>query len=133
MARRFKAGDEPVPGYKLVGFLGRGGFGEVWKAAGRGVDVALKIIDLGGKTGYKEFKALKLVKLIRHPNLVPIVGFWLTDEDGAALGRVTGRHNLVGPDPAAATAPSPATAACSVRKWPKSGATSSSSPWDSAT
>src|SRR5688572_11051086 len=85
MARRFKAGDEPVPGYRLVEFLGRGGFGEVWKATGRGVDVALKIIDLGGKTGYKEFKALKLVKRIRHPNLVPIVGFWLTDEDGAAL------------------------------------------------
>jgi hypothetical protein len=33
--RADRAGDEPVPGYKLVRMLGQGRFGWVWRAAGR--------------------------------------------------------------------------------------------------
>lgn len=88
MTHGYSVGDEPVPGagYRLQQFLGRGGFGEVWKAAGPGgTDAALKIIHLGGVEGRKEFRALQLVKRIRHPNLVPITAFWLKSSDGSVL------------------------------------------------
>jgi serine/threonine protein kinase/tetratricopeptide (TPR) repeat protein len=83
----YKKGDEPVPGYRLIDRLGRGSFGEVWKAVGHGIEVALKIIDLGGnQQGLKEFRAVRLVKRIRHPNLSPLLGVWLKDERGNVLG-----------------------------------------------
>jgi tetratricopeptide (TPR) repeat protein len=88
MTRSYQQGDEPVAGsgYRLVTFLGRGGFGEVWKAsAPGGAEAALKIIKLGGSEGRKEFRALQLVKRIRHPNLVPIIAFWLKSADGSIL------------------------------------------------
>ena len=89
-------GDEPVPGYRLLSFLGEGGFGKVWKAAAPGgTEVALKIIRLGGTQGRKEYRALQLVKLIRHPNLIPVVSFWLKDAQGQVLDDVlTGQEAL---------------------------------------
>jgi tetratricopeptide (TPR) repeat protein/serine/threonine protein kinase len=89
-------GDEPVPGYRLLTFLGEGGFGKVWKAAAPGgTEVALKIIRLGGTQGRKEYRALQLVKLVRHPNLVPVVSFWLKDNQGQVLDDVlTGQEHL---------------------------------------
>src|SRR5262245_55469455 len=87
MGRSYSKGDEPIPGYQLKSFLGRGGFGEVWKAsAPGGMDAAIKIINLGDKQGLKEFRAIRLVKYVRHPNLVPINAFWLKDEDDTVLG-----------------------------------------------
>jgi len=88
MARTYSAGEEPVPGsgYRLTEFLGRGGFGEVWKAVGPGgTEVAIKMIPLGGMEGRKEFRALQLVKRIRHPNLVPTIAFWVRDASGTTL------------------------------------------------
>ena len=88
MTRTYAAGEEPVPGcgYRLTAFLGRGGFGEVWKAVGPGgTEVAVKMIPLGGMEGRKEFRALQLVKRIRHPNLVPTIAFWVRDAEGATL------------------------------------------------
>ncbi|HEX4129537.1 MAG TPA: tetratricopeptide repeat protein [Pirellulales bacterium] len=83
MTGRYEKGDEPVPGYWLESFLGQGGFGQVWKAvAPGGTEAALKIISLSGKQGLKEFRALRLVKRIRHPNLVPIFAYWLKDDAG---------------------------------------------------
>ncbi len=86
MVHVYTNGDEPVPGYRLVKFLGRGGFGEVWKATGPGgTQHALKIISLDGSQGLKEFRAIRLVKNVRHANLVPINAFWLKDEGGKLL------------------------------------------------
>ena len=76
----YQRGDEIVPSYKLVRMLGRGGFGEVWEATGPGgTQAAIKIIGLSSRNGQKEFRAIRLVKHIRHPHLVPIYGFWLKD------------------------------------------------------
>ncbi len=101
MARSYSVGEEPVPGsgYRLTEFLGRGGFGEVWKAVGPGgTEVAIKMIPLGGMEGRKEFRALQLVKRIRHPNLVPTIAFWVRDAGGTTLDdAVVSQLNLRAP------------------------------------
>lgn len=83
----YRPGVEAAPGYKLLELLGRGGFGEVWRAQGPGgVILAVKIIDkVDDKAGRKEFRALKLIRNLRHPNLVSISGFWLRDAEGNLL------------------------------------------------
>ena len=71
---------EPVPGYRLVSLLGRGGFGEVWKATGPGgFEVAMKFVKLGERVGDAELKALEVMKGIRHPHLLSVFGAWQND------------------------------------------------------
>ncbi len=80
------AGDQVVPGYRLEKFLGRGQFGEVWQATSPGGTVcALKLLNLGGKQGWKEFRAIQQIKLVRHPHLAPFNAIWLLDENGQVL------------------------------------------------
>jgi serine/threonine protein kinase len=83
--KQYQKGDEPVPGYRLVEFLGRGGFGEVWKARGPGnILVALKIMNLAAnKLALREFRVLGEVKDIHHAHLVTIFGIWVKDKNGA--------------------------------------------------
>lgn len=81
-----RKGDEPIPGFKLVERLGRGAFGEVWKATGPGGTwAALKFISLFRNAGRKEFRALQRVKQVRHVHLTPITGIWLADDHGRVL------------------------------------------------
>ena len=79
MAVRLANQAEPIPGYKLIERLGRGGFGEVWKAeAPGGLHKAIKFVygdlDEGkdGGAGAQELKALNRVKTVRHPFILSL-------------------------------------------------------------
>src|SRR5580704_13190020 len=86
MFQNYKSSDEPVPGYRLVRFLGKGNFGEVWMASAPGnKKVALKIIDLRGREGLQESKAIERIKDINHAHLVSIFAYWVIDGEGRIL------------------------------------------------
>ncbi|CAN5913771.1 hypothetical protein BH23PLA1_BH23PLA1_25360 [soil metagenome] len=73
MALVLRSGEEVIPGYRLVKKLGRGGFGEAWQAEAPGeVQVALKFIELDTAAAEPELRALKIIKNVRHPNLLDI-------------------------------------------------------------
>jgi serine/threonine protein kinase len=72
-----RPGSEPIAGYTLIDRLGRGGFGEVWKATGPGgFHVALKFVPLDESVGPVELRALEVIKGIRHPHLLGTFGSW---------------------------------------------------------
>ena len=81
-----KRGFSFAPGYRLEQFLGKGQFGQVWRAsAPGGAAAAIKFIDLSGSEGAKEHEGIKRVKQIRHANLMPITAIWLLDKDGKPI------------------------------------------------
>ena len=83
----YQPGDVILPGYRLTRLLGRGGFGEVWRAeAPGGMGVAIKILaNLGKREGGREFRALQTIRNIRHAHIVPLFGVWLKTRDGHVL------------------------------------------------
>jgi len=63
--------------YRLAKRLGRGGYGEVWKARDcvEGIWVALKMpqVDVGGKRDDKTvLREVRLVAQLRHPHILPV-------------------------------------------------------------
>ena len=72
-----RAGTELVPGYRLLARVGSGGAGEVWSAeAPGGLRVALKIVRLAGDLGRREVANVRILRAIRHPNLLAYFGAW---------------------------------------------------------
>jgi eukaryotic-like serine/threonine-protein kinase len=77
---------EPIPGYRLIERLGRGGFGEVWKAeAPGGLLKAIKFVygDLetsgDADLAEQELKSLSRIKTIRHPYILSLERFEVVD------------------------------------------------------
>ena len=84
----FSRGDSVAPlGYEILGILGRGGMGVVWKARQIGLNriVALKMIqagmDAGGEASERFHREAAAVARLRHPNILQIF------EVGACEGR----------------------------------------------
>jgi serine/threonine protein kinase len=66
-----------IPGHELMERLGRGSFGEVWKARGPGgVEVALKFIRLDQDAAGVEQRSIELVKNVRHAHLLGCFAAW---------------------------------------------------------
>lgn len=71
-------GQEPVPGHRLTGLLGRGGWGSVWKAVrSDGSECALKFLPHDSpEAAVQEVRALQAIRQLRHPHLISIEEIW---------------------------------------------------------
>jgi serine/threonine protein kinase/tetratricopeptide (TPR) repeat protein len=74
---RFVEGAEPISGYRLESFLGKGGFGEVWRAtAPGGFPVALKFLVVDEVGSERELRSLHMLQHVRDGHLLSVQGIW---------------------------------------------------------
>lgn len=92
------AGYEPLPGYRIIEPLGRGGFGEVWLCeAPGGLHKAIKFVprdrEGGGNHSLKqEYEAFQTIKSIRHPFLLTLERVELQDDDLVMVMELADAH-----------------------------------------
>ena len=92
------AGLEPLPGYRIIQPLGRGGFGEVWLCeAPGGLHKAVKFVpgDRDGSGNYslkQEFEAFQTIKSIRHPFLLTLERVELVENDLVMVMELADAH-----------------------------------------
>ena len=70
---------EPYPGYRMVQFLGQGGWGEVWKAirVADNASFALKFLPSDCQlAAAQEIRALQAIRQLAHPNLLRVEQIW---------------------------------------------------------
>lgn len=83
MAKVLESGAEIIPGYQLVRYIGRGGFGEVWEAiAPGGLSKAIKLAPMDQSEASlhcRELEGLQKMRSIRHPYLLSIERFEVVD------------------------------------------------------
>ena len=75
-------GHEPIDGYVLEELIGRGGYGEVWRAsAPGGMKKAIKFVygNMGEKRTEQELKSLERIKGVQHPFILGLERFEAVD------------------------------------------------------
>src|SRR5437899_1838989 len=88
MTEAVEAGRMLAGRYRLVGRLGRGGFGEVWRAedASLGRDVAVKVLTVGGSESVEVQRFTREAHALAqfaHPNVVTV--YDSGDDEGTAF------------------------------------------------